>query len=135
MSTDYFAHGAWGIVLSEHEAIDEAYKKFSSAMEEAEEKYDEEEVEIDDSKDDFLHKAAQKHLRAIVAEVTARIGAPPPKARLLWTGSEDDQPGRCNTGGNEWILGVGMLRDPRKPLEVSNAFAKVADWHTWVTAG
>jgi len=59
----------------------------------------------------------------------------PDAACLLYTGTEDDRPARCETPAGEWVLGFGLLQDPDQYPVMDESFKKEARWHTWVWMG
>lgn len=59
----------------------------------------------------------------------------PESADLLWTGSNDDQPARCATGAEDWVLGFGLFTRPDKFPPMDPTFLEASEWHTWVWMG
>ena len=116
MSTDYFAHGVYGIVLPEDDQ-----KLLNDRMSAA------------DGETWGESAAAVKKDRELRGRLARKHGAPP-DARLHYTGSDDDRPGRCDADANLWLLGHGMPAFPL-PADLPPAWKEKADWHTWVEAG
>lgn len=64
----------------------------------------------------------------------------PPTCLIHPTGRDDDRPARCETQGDDFVLGWGMLTPPWEwsGLGVETwdkNFCKVANYHTWVWQG
>jgi hypothetical protein len=57
----------------------------------------------------------------------------PDVARMFWTGSADDRPGRCATPPEGWVFGVGLYVMHRAHIRAD--FAAQAEYHTWVLYG
>lgn len=125
MATDYFAHAAYGVPVegparAALEALVEACEAdFYAAL-----------VENPDQDPPDLGEWARTRYPDRYAAVLALAGAPP-DASLIYTGDEDDRPGRCATESGCWLAGYGVLSFPR----AVGAFTGEPAWHTWVTAG
>lgn len=71
-----------------------------------------------------------------VARLRARfreIGIDVPKgAQLIFTGYDDERPGRCQVDEEEWILGFGVFMEPWKYPPMHESFRKAAEFYNWV---
>jgi hypothetical protein len=85
----------------------------------------------EDERLDDAASAVERDHAGFIRALRARYGAPE-LAGLIYTGSEDERPGRCHTPPGVWLLGIGLLVFP---ADVPPAFREVARWHTWVEAG
>ncbi len=57
-------------------------------------------------------------------------------AMLIWTGSGDDRPGRCEAPIDEVILGFWLNdHDPTEPIAMSDEFLKRSHHYSWVWGG
>ena len=66
----------------------------------------------------------------------AEIGIVLPEGvALLWSGSSDDRPARCETPAEEFLLGFGILTKPWEYPPMDESFRKEAQFHTWVWMG
>jgi hypothetical protein len=119
---DYFAHAAYGVLLSLEE--EEALK-----IDELIETADGQEDEDDDLEDQVAGRRADE-----IETLRKKYGAGP-GADLHYTGDEDDRPGRCATAADSWVLGYGVLGFPDIAAELTAEFKSHAEWHFWVTCG
>lgn len=130
MGYDVGAAGAFGILLSgsESEKLAETVRMlFDRAVEMREEDdFDIEQFE-DRVHDEFIVQLLRDYNDA---GIVIPVGA-----RLIYTGSEDDRPGRTDTPADQWILGFGMLTNPWHWPEMHESFRKAASFHTWVWGG
>jgi hypothetical protein len=132
MATDYFANVAFGVVLEDDDqaAADALYRESAARLE----------AEGEDGA--FPSEVATRMLDdnpGFLARLREKYGSGP-RAVLIYTGDEDERPGRCSTAADDWILGVGLYGvidpDATPPAkELPLAFVRISDWHTWVEAG
>jgi hypothetical protein len=122
------ASGAYGILLSASEdpAILAISRKLAGAVADSD-------PEVDDEEED-IPKVVElaEELRVVLREAKVVI---PDGASLMWTGSEDDRPGRCDTPAEDWVFGWGLFTDPATYPKIDPSFAKLAFFHTWVWMG
>lgn len=131
MSTDYFAHGVYGVLLDYDDQV-----KIRMLCHE----------KMDDNEELSFLEALGQVMRenAMLFEKLYEKTHAPKTARFSYSGDEDDRPGRCATGPDEILLGFGMPRfplhpekggDPFSPGDPYKEFWDNAEWHTWVEAG
>jgi hypothetical protein len=132
MAVDYFAHAVFGVELDEEDQdhLNGLYAEIRDKVEEEE--------------GDFL----------FVSEVCERLHSEHPDllpslqekyksgpgTYLMYTGSEDERPGRCAAPAETWLLGIGMYgalspEPDKKKIVLPDEFIWKSDWHTWVEAG
>jgi hypothetical protein len=132
MSTDAGAAGAYGILLSTVEDIP-AVAVICKQLEEIAKREDK------DGDREFNEPDA-------VPEVTAQLGPliqafaeagviVPTGASLIWTGSEDERPARCETEAEAFVLGFGLMTRPDQYPPMPKEFLERSEWHTWVWMG
>ena len=129
MSTEYFANAVFGVKLDE---ADEA--RIREAVERARPVAESSRADWDDlTPADQMHAMVEliDENEGFVTGLRDRYGASD-KARLHWTGDEDDRPGRCNIEADVFVLGYGLLALPETPVPPD--FIPLAEWFTWVEA-
>ncbi len=125
--TDYFAHAAYGVMLSEEhqKELEKLREKFESSIDED---------ECPSERRDRFRTWLSLDSDAVWLLTRLRESTDaPPEATLIYTGDEDDRPGRCHTEAGSWLLGAGMMDFPNQ-IRFSEQFKERATWHTWVEA-
>jgi hypothetical protein len=134
MGMDCGAGGAYGILLSNNElpAVVEIVKKLNQIVSDFPNSNQEEELdpELHYEPEDYPGvKELVEPLRQAFREAGINV---PESADLLWTGSDDERPARCATGGEDWVLGFGLFTRPDKFPAMDPTFLEASEWHTWV---
>ena len=130
MSTSAGACGAFGILLRPVElpavvAIREEIEKIAA-------EYDDEEMQYNSPEEYPEIKAFLEPLKLALREGGINV---PDGADLMWTGSEDDRPSRCDTQAEQWVLGFGLFTRPDQFPAMDATFLDASEWHTWVWLG
>ena len=126
MAMEAGACGVYGILMR-----DAAEKEIVEVYEEFLEKATD--VNGPDSFNDITVQGWYSELYTRLVTAFSRSGvAIPEGACLMYTGVEDDRPGRCDTPAREWVLGFGLFTKPDEYPEMHQTFKKIANWHTWV---
>lgn len=128
MSTSYFAHYAYGVLLPE-DLADKLTKRLDE-ISAADEPDDEDDAVEENRAYTALTRLSEAEIESYLAAVNA-----PPGASLIWTGDEDDRPGSCNIDSERWIVGWGVYAFPDATAQVTPQFDQEAQWYSWVTAG
>lgn len=116
---------AFGLLISEHA------DKFGALLDEFKVAVDDARGADDDSIDEQMVLVGDAWAHKFVAKAAQAGIAIPGTATLLWTGSEDERPGRCQTAADEWVLGFGWMKPWEYPA-MDQSFRDVAAWHSWV---
>jgi hypothetical protein len=128
MSTDYFAHAAYGVIV-EGDALQALEEGFNKAMMELEDTDEFDDLYASERSDAamtrFLEQDAEGYARVM------ELAGVPRDANLIWTGGQDERPGRCHTQPETWIAGYGVLSFPRKVDKTK--FKTEPEWFFWVT--
>lgn len=127
MGYDVFANAVYGVIPE-----GPFYDRFLSLVEEVREAWgdgeDERYYDWEEVQDEVFKRAPD-----LKEELYSQYQAPD-DVKMIWTGDQDDRPGRCATPPDIWILGyrLGSL-----PLDkaVPESFRMQAQWHTWVEGG
>ncbi len=130
MSTSYFAHAAYGVMLSdEHDAeLQKLAETFEASMSE-EEQAQWQTLPPSERKDLFIDWVEEDGFLGRLRY----LAYAPPEATLIFTGHQDDRPGRCHTEPDCWLLGAGLMDFPNE-MSFSKEIGERASWHTWVEA-
>ena len=134
MGMDCGAGGAYGILLSDSElpAVIEIRKKIEKIVTDFPVRESGEAAEFDTPEDYPGVKELIEPLKQAFRDNGINV---PESADLLWTGSNDDQPARCVTAAEDWVLGFGLLTRPDKFPVMDPTFLEASEWHTWVWMG
>jgi hypothetical protein len=132
MSTNAGAAGAFGLYLPQFELLADLYAELQDYVKTAREEDSDEEA-ADNPED--LERIPEFQGRFHVALLEKYSIVVPPGAYLMWTGTEDDRPARCDTPSEEWVFGWGLLTKPWDYPEIDASFRKEAEFHTWVWMG
>jgi hypothetical protein len=141
MGYDVGAGGAFGIFLPDatDPAVKRLYKAFTARVGKLVGDYHADaegrDSDLPDDPDELREIAAQEFLGRFVAAFRKAGVEVPDGARLIWTGSEDDRPGRTDCPADEWVLGWGLFTEPHRYPPMADSFKAVAGWHTWACGG
>jgi hypothetical protein len=124
------ACGAYGILLAEVDLP--AIAKIRAKLEKIESRHAEGQGDYNSPEDYPAVEKLFKPLRKALLEAGIVV---PEGASLQWTGSDDDQPARCDTAAGQWILGFGLFTEPNKYPPMDPSFIAKSQWHTWVWMG
>ena len=130
MGYDVGACGAYGILISGYEdKLGKLYVEFTDAAAVAMVKREE------DGFDDVIDFLADLYSNRFISAFI-KIGIKvPAAARLQWTGTDEERPGRCETPPNDWVLGFGTFTNPNLYPKMDKSFIKESQWWTWVWGG
>ena len=133
MSTSTGACGAFGILIvgawsPEVAALREQLNEVVAA-------YEAQEGDPDDPNSPEERPEVAGIVAALKSAFAARGIIVPESADLLWTGSDDDRPGRCDADPNEWVLGFGLFTRPDQYPAMDPTFLENSQWYTWVWMG
>ena len=130
MSTSCGACGAFGILLS---GIDvPAVAEIRTQMNEIVANYNDEDMEYNSPEEYPEIIALLDPLKQVFLENGITV---PEGASIMWTGSEDDRPSRCDTQAEQWVLGFGLFTRPDQFPAMDATFLDASEWHTWVWLG
>lgn len=132
MSVDAGAAGAFGLYLPQFDLLADLYKEVQDYVEAVREGDEEEDPE--DNPREFM-RIPEFRDRFAAAFLERYKIIVPPGASLIWTGSDDDRPARCNTPSEEWVLGWGLFTNPWDYPEMDATFREESEFHTWVWMG
>src|ERR1035437_6632427 len=109
MSTSCGACGVFGILLTDSKipAVAEIVKQLNEAVATYEPE-DGEEFDCNTPEDYPKVEALVDPLKKAFEDNGIVL---PDGIDLQWTGSEDDQPARCDTAAEQWVLGFGLFTD------------------------
>jgi hypothetical protein len=136
MSSEYYAHAMYGIDLRTFcQKLGKLYDDFLDAMEKATGD-DEDSQDGDDENpvDVARRRCAEEFQPKFIAAFKAMGIIVPGGVHLIFTGDEDERPGRGFTETDLWLLGFGIGANLRDWPRLHRTFLNVSDWHHWVTA-
>ncbi len=132
MGMDAGAAGAFGLYLPQFDLLAALYKELQTYVERV--RTGETDEDPDGEPGDF-ERVPEFRDRFVNAFLEMYGISVPPDAHLLWTGSEDDRPARCDTPSGEWVLGWGLLTKPWDYPAMDASFREHAALHEWVWMG
>lgn len=132
MGMDAGACGAFGLYLPQFEQLGDLYKEFQDYVEVVRDGETDEDALSDPIEFDRIPEFTGRFVAAFAEKYSINV---PSGAYLIWTGSEDDRPARCDTPSDEWVLGWGLLTRPWEYPEMDASFRDHAAFHEWVWMG
>jgi hypothetical protein len=141
MSTNYFANGVYGILLDDIPELEEMRKAIEAEFAALREgNCDNESLDVNDMVDGIDEDKAtdeinKKWLPRLTKELHLLKIDAPDGAQMLYTGNEDERPGRCDVDADCWVLGFGMLMNPWSWPAIPKNFREHAEFYLWVSCG
>jgi len=127
--------GIFGLLLSNYDWLTPLVTEIRDAIEKLRE---DGQRQVDEVMDFAFEKEWKPKLIAAFKEHGINV---PENCGLHDTGTEDDRPARCDTHGDDFVLGFGIITEPwywHESLGVQRwdeTFRKAAGFHTWVWQG
>jgi hypothetical protein len=118
MGTDAGTNGVFGLLLSEH------YPEHVAALNS---------IRCED--DTLDNGVPDETLKKIVDKFKEDGIILPEGVELVYTGSDEERPGRCETPENDWVIGLGIFIRPDQYPKMHESFLGAARFWTWVTCG
>jgi hypothetical protein len=132
MGMDAGAAGVFGLYLPQFDQLGDLYTELQSYVKLVRNGESDEDPDGEPDAFDRISEYRERLAAAFAEHYKINV---PRSARLLWTGSEDDRPARCDTPAEQWVLGWGLLTKPWDYPEMDASFRQYAALHEWVWMG
>lgn len=145
MGYDVGCAGAFGLLVSDHHALEEILDTLAQKIDAYGETIDEDEDfvldeqgnRIEDSEDYEMYRdrVADRAVSDMRTALYVDGIVVPNGVGMYYSGTEDERPGRTDTQAEQWVLGFGLFTAPWDYPPMHESFRRAADWHTWVWGG